>query len=99
MLYADIQGPCATVHPEYLDGVPSIAGTKVHARVTGADVVGQGVFQDISLDGTFSPKEVVVDRLSGTINGGTFAAVVVGSQRRTADPRGPVPTVGVIHGD
>ena len=72
-----------------------------NARLRGgqADVVGQGVFQDISLDGTFSPKEVVVDRLSGTINGGTFAAVVVGSQRRTADPRGPVPIdfTGELH--
>ena len=54
-----------------------------NARLRGGrfDVVGQGVIQDVSLDATFSPKEVVVERLSGTVNGGTFSAVLVGSQR------------------
>ena len=51
------------------------------ARLRGGqfDVVGQGVFQDVSLDATFSPKEAVVDRLSGTMAGGTFSAILVAS--------------------
>jgi len=64
-----------------------------------ADVVGQGVFQDVSLDATFSPKEAVIDRLSGSVNGGTFSAVLVGSQRPGGDPGAPavIDFTGELH--
>ncbi len=72
-----------------------------NARLRGGqfDVVGQGVFQDVSLDATFSPKEVVVDRLSGTLSGGTFSAVLVGSQRpgAAADVPGAIDFTGEVH--
>ncbi len=62
-------------------------------------MVGQGVFQDVSLDATFSPKEVVVDRLSGTLSGGTFSAVLVGSQRpgAAADVPAAIDFTGEVH--
>ena len=72
-----------------------------NARLRGGqfDVVGQGVFQDVSLAATFSPKEVVVERLSGSLSGGTFSAVLVGSQRAgaTADAAGAIDFTGEVH--
>jgi hypothetical protein len=44
-------------------------------------VVGQGVYEDVSLDATFSPKEVVIDRITGSTGPGTFAAVLVASRK------------------
>ena len=52
-----------------------------HLRRGLFDVVGQGVFQDVGLDATFSPKEVVVDRVTGSTGEGTFAAVLVAAMR------------------
>ncbi|HKC61690.1 MAG TPA: translocation/assembly module TamB domain-containing protein [Myxococcales bacterium] len=72
---------------------------KAQLRGGHADIVGQGVFQDISLDASFSPKEAVVDRLTGTINGGTFSAVLVGSQRPATDQQalGAIDFTGEVH--
>jgi translocation and assembly module TamB len=67
-----------------------------HLRGGQFDVVGQGVFQDVALAATFSPKEVVVDRLSGTVGGGTFSAILVASQR--AVTQGPaIDFTGEVH--
>ncbi len=56
-----------------------------HLRRGVFDVVGQGVFQDVGLDATFSPKELVVDRLTGSTGEGTFAAVLVAAVRQGND--------------
>jgi translocation and assembly module TamB len=68
------------------------------ARLRGGqfDVIGQGVFQDVSLDATFSPKEAVVDRLSGTIGGGTFSAILVASQRGSGETQA-IDFTGEVH--
>ena len=50
------------------------------------DVVGQGVYEDVGLDATFSPKEVVIDRLTGSTGPGTFSAVLVAARRPSNDP-------------
>jgi translocation and assembly module TamB len=52
-----------------------------HLRHGVFDVVGQGVFQDVGLDATFSPKEVVVDRVTGSTGQGTFSAVLVAAMK------------------
>lgn len=52
-----------------------------HLRRGVFDVVGQGVFQDVGLDATFSPKELVVDRLTGSTGEGTFAAILVAAMK------------------
>jgi len=49
---------------------------EAHLRGGCFDVVGQGIFDDVSLDATFSPKQVVVERVSGSLGGGTFSAKV-----------------------
>ncbi|MFL5311905.1 MAG: translocation/assembly module TamB domain-containing protein [Myxococcales bacterium] len=71
------------------------------ARLRGGqfDIAGQGVFQDVSLDANFSPKEVVVERLSGSMSGGTFSAVLVGSQRAGATAGAPaaIDFTGEVH--
>lgn len=76
-----------------LDSQVTVSGTvrkpalEGKSRLRGGqfDIVGQGVFQDVSLDATFSPKEAIVDRLSGTVGGGTFSAIVVASRRGGAE--------------
>lgn len=45
------------------------------------DVVGQGVYEDVGLDATFSPKDVVIDRITGTEGAGTFSAILVAARR------------------
>src|SRR5207244_217600 len=45
------------------------------------DVVGQGVYEDVGLDAKFSPKEVVLDRLTGTVGMGTFSAILAASRK------------------
>jgi autotransporter translocation and assembly factor TamB len=50
------------------------------------DVVGQGVYEDVGLDATFSPREVVIDRLTGSIGTGTFSAILVASRNFSKDP-------------
>jgi translocation and assembly module TamB len=57
------------------------ADGNAHLRGASFDIVGQGVFQDVGLDAKFSPKEVVIDRLTGSTGEGTFAAVLVASMK------------------
>ena len=40
-------------------------------------MVGQGIFNDVSLDATFTPQEIVIDRVSGSTGGGTFSGTLV----------------------
>lgn len=61
-----------------------VAQGGAHLRRGLFDVVGQGVYEDIGLDATFSPKEVVVDRITGTTGTGTFAAVLAASRKPAA---------------
>src|SRR5260221_2123272 len=57
---------------------------EAHLRSGLFDVVGQGVCQDVGLDATFSAKEIVVDRITGTTGAGPFAAVLVASRKAAA---------------
>jgi len=77
-------------------GKPKPQG-KTRLRGGQFDIVGQGVFQDVSLDATFSPKEVVVERLSGSMGGGTFSAILAGSQRASAEGVAALDFTGEIH--
>ena len=58
---------------------------EAHLRHGLFDVVGQGVAEDVGMDATFSPKEVVVDRITGTIGTGTFSAILAASRRPPPD--------------
>jgi len=72
-----------------LDGAVKMGGTlskpvaegDAHLRRGLFDVVGQGVYEDVGLDAKFSPKEAVVDRITGTVGTGTFSAILVASRR------------------
>ena len=72
-----------------LDAHLAIAGTgtkplgegDAHLRSGVFDLVGQGIFEDIGLDAKFSPKEVVVDRLTGSTGEGTFSAILVAAMK------------------
>jgi len=76
-----------------LEGEVSVAGTvakpvgqgEAHLRRGLFDVVGQGVAEDVGMDATFSPKEVVIDRITGTIGNGTFSAILAASRRPPPD--------------
>jgi len=58
---------------------------EAHLRGGLFDVVGQGVYEDVGFDANFSPKEVVVDRVTGTVGAGTFSAILVAARRPPAD--------------
>ena len=58
---------------------------EAHLRAGLFDVVGQGIFEDVGLDAKFSPREVVIDRLTGSTGAGTFAAVLVAAVKRGND--------------
>ena len=62
-----------------------VAEGSAHLRRGIFDVVGQGVYEDVGLDATFSPKEVVVDRLIGSTGLGTFSAVLVASRKQSPE--------------
>jgi len=72
-----------------LDGAVKMGGTlskpvaegDAHLRRGLFDVVGQGVYEDVGLDAKFSPKEVVLDRLTGSLGMGTFSAILAASRR------------------
>ncbi|TMA16641.1 MAG: translocation/assembly module TamB [Deltaproteobacteria bacterium] len=72
-----------------LDGSVKVGGTvskpvaegDAHLRRGLFDVVGQGVYEDVGLDAKFSPKEVVLDRLTGTVGMGTFSAILAASRK------------------
>src|SRR6185503_3055547 len=76
-----------------LDGALKLAGTvsrpnaegDAHLRGGLFDIVGQGVFEDVGMDAKFSPKEVVIDRITGTLGTGTFSAILVASRRPVPD--------------
>ncbi|MFN2550180.1 MAG: translocation/assembly module TamB domain-containing protein [Myxococcales bacterium] len=62
------------------------------------DVIGQGVYEDVGLDATFSPKEVVIDRITGTTGTGTFAAILVAARKPAADGETePIEFTGEVH--
>ncbi|HWE23316.1 MAG TPA: translocation/assembly module TamB domain-containing protein, partial [Myxococcales bacterium] len=67
-----------TVSKPLLEGKTSLRGGQF-------DIVGQGVYQDVSLSATYSPRQVLVDRLSGTVGGGTFSTILVASRRPGGD--------------
>jgi len=76
-----------------------IANGDAHLRKGLFDVVGQGVYEDVGLDATFSPKEIVVDRITGTTGTGTFAAILVASRKTPSDVDQPEPIefTGEVH--
>ena len=89
-----------------LDGAVKVSGLlgqpqaqgDAHLRSGLFDVVGQGVFEDVGLDATFSPKEAVIDRLTGTTGNGTFSAVVVASRHpAAADAPDRLEYTGEVH--
>src|SRR2546428_11098675 len=58
-----------------------VAEGDAHLRRGLFDVVGQGVYEDVGLAAKFSPKEVVLDRLTGSLGMGTFSAILAASRR------------------
>ncbi|TMA25312.1 MAG: hypothetical protein E6J78_18030 [Deltaproteobacteria bacterium] len=68
-----------------------------HLRRGLFDVVGQGVYEDVGLDATFSPKEVVVDRLTGNTGTGTYSAVLSASRKSQGDGTDSVQFTGEVH--
>jgi hypothetical protein len=62
-----------------------VATGEAHLRGGIFDLVGQGVYQDVGVDATFSPKEVVVDRIIGSTGPGTFSAILVASRKPDAN--------------
>jgi autotransporter translocation and assembly factor TamB len=73
----------ADVEVKGLLGSPQSLGT-ASLRNGLFDVVGQGIFHQVGLDASFSPKEVVLDRLVGQLGAGTFSAVLVANRRPVA---------------
>ena len=65
-------------------GTP-LANGEAHLKGGLFDVVGQGIFDDLSVDASLTPKEIVVDRLTGATGQGTFSAVMVVSQKPAAE--------------
>ncbi len=63
------------------------------------DVVGQGIFEDVAFDAAFSPKEVVLDRLTGSTGGGPFSGVLVVGRRKAAQggEAPPLEFTGELH--
>ncbi|MFL5437204.1 MAG: translocation/assembly module TamB domain-containing protein [Myxococcales bacterium] len=70
---------------------------EAHLKNALFDVVGQGVFEDIGLDAKFSPKEVVIDRITGSTAGGTFAAILAGSRKTGTGGTDRVEFTGEVH--
>jgi translocation and assembly module TamB len=62
---------------------------EAHLKAGLFDVVGQGVYQDVGMDATFSPKEVVIDRITGSTGSGTFSTVLSASRKPNDDPAQP----------
>jgi translocation and assembly module TamB len=88
-LYADVKLAGVLARPQ--------ANGEGHLRRGVFDVVGQGVFEDVGLDATFSPKEVVVDRLTGTTGTGTYSAVLVASRKEQGDGVESIQFTGEVH--
>jgi translocation and assembly module TamB len=62
---------------------------ELHMRGGAFDLVGQGVYEDVSANATFSPKEVVIDRITGSTGPGTFSVILSGSRKDSDDPDAP----------
>ncbi len=90
-----------------LDGQVKLGGTvsrpvgegEAHLRKGLFDIVGQGVFDDVRADASFSPKEVVIDRISGSEGTGTFSAIFAASRRPVPGGSDPdrVEFTGEVH--
>ncbi len=88
-----------------LDGSLTLGGTvrrpvaqgDAHLRGGLFDVVAQGVYRDVGFDASFSPKEVVIDRITGTVGSGTFAAILAASRRPSPDDPGRIEFTGEVH--
>ena len=90
-----------------LEGALTMGGTvgrpvaqgDAHLRSGQFDIVGQGVYEDVGVDASFSPKEVVVDRITGSVGAGTFSAIVVASRHPLPDGSDPdrVEFTGEVH--
>jgi len=70
---------------------------EAHLKNALFDVVGQGVFEDVGLDAKFSTKEVVIDRITGTTAGGTFAAILAGTRRTLPEGGDKMEFTGEVH--
>lgn len=76
-----------------LDGAVKVGGTVLkptgqgdaHLRNAAFEIVGQGAYQDVGMDATFSPKEVVIDRITGSAGTGTFSAILAASRKPAPD--------------
>ncbi len=90
-----------------LEGAVKVGGTvarpvgegEVHLRDGLCEIVGQGVFTDLGMNATFSPKEVVIDRITGSAGPGTFSAILVASRRPAQDGTDPgrIEFTGEVH--
>ncbi|HTO95841.1 MAG TPA: translocation/assembly module TamB domain-containing protein [Myxococcales bacterium] len=90
-----------------LEGTLAVGGTvarptaegEAHLRQGLFDVVGQGVYDDLRFDAQFSPREVLIDRITGSAGSGTFSAILVASRRPAPDGSDPdrVEFTGEIH--
>ena len=70
----------ADVEASGLLGSPKTKG-KASLRGGTFDIVGQGIFHHVSFDASFTPKEIVLDKLQGQLGPGTFSAVLVAMSR------------------
>ena len=70
---------------------------EAHLKNALFDVVGQGVFEDVGLDAKFSTKEVVIDRVTGSTGGGTFAAILAGTRRALPEGGEKIEFTGEVH--
>ena len=80
----------ANVSVQGLLGHPQSTG-EAHLRHGVFDLVGQGIFEDVAFDATFAPRQVVLDKLTGSIGGGTFSTVLTLSQKPSAPDGTPAP--------
>lgn len=86
----------ADVALQGLLGRPSLEG-EAHLKRGLVELAGAGVFEDLGLDATFAPKEIVVDRLTGSTGGGHFSAVLVLGRRTAAEDDDRIEFTGELH--
>lgn len=86
----------ADVALQGLLGRPSLEG-EAHLKRGLAELAGAGVFEDLGLDATFAPREIVFDRLTGSAGGGHFSAVLVLGRRTAAEDDDRIEFTGELH--
>jgi translocation and assembly module TamB len=88
----------AGVEAQGLLGHPQLTGD-AHLRSGVFDLVGEGAFREVAFDAKFTPKVAVLDRLTGSIGGGTFSTVLTLSQKApsAAGELSPVEFTGEAH--